>query len=215
MTETGIWLVFGATSGIGRKVADAFADLGLRVRAFGRSADQTDFGNPLIEPFKGDALDASSVVRALEGVAGVVQVLGVKERPAMVWEHETLFSKATAILLPAMQEAGVSRLVTVTGYGAGDSAETMSAMVKLGHDALLGRVYEDKTRQEELIQATDLDWTLVRPTALTNGGLSRSYKVLRDRSSWRAGMISRADVAHFIAQIAPTNGYLREAVVLA
>lgn len=211
----GVWLVIGGTGGLGRRIVEALAGTGLRVRAFGRRADTEVPPSDRIEPCAGNALVAEDVTRALEGVAGVVQCLGIKERPAMVWETETLFSHATAILLPAMQAAGVSRLVAVTGYGAGDSADTMSAVVRLGHEALLGRVYEDKTRQEEMIRASGTDWTIVRPTMLTDGKLSRRYKVLREPESWHMGVVSRSDVAHFIAQVGPANGYLREAVVLA
>ena len=155
------------------------------------------------------------VAAALDGATLVIQALGVKERPGMLWEDERLFSRATATLLPAMQAAGLSRLITITGYGAGDSAKAMSLPVRLGHKAVLGRVYEDKTRQEELITASDLDWTLVRPTLLSDGALSKGYKVLVDADAWHMGVISRADVAHFVVLAARDGSHVGEAVVLA
>lgn len=208
------WLVFGGTSGIGREVVSEAASKGVAVRAFARSAEEGQFEDG-VEAFKGDALKADDVAAALEGASVVVQSLGVKERPAMVWEEEHLFSQATAILLPLMQEVGVRRLITVTGYGTGESMQTMSLPARMAQKAVLGKVYEDKTRQEDLIKATDLDWTLVRPTLLTNNTASKQYNVLIDPSSWHMGMVSRADVAHFVVGAGLDNSHLHEAVVLA
>jgi putative NADH-flavin reductase len=213
MADPALWLVIGATSGIGREVVRQAAEAGLRVRAFGRSAEEVGFEEG-IEPFKGDALNAEDVARALDGVDVVVQTLGVRERPAMIWEEETLFSKATAILLPAMETAGVHRLITVTGIGAGEGLQHMSLPARVAQQALLGRVYDDKTRQEEMIKTSDLDWTLARPGLLTGGSLTGRYKALTDPASWHMGMISRADVAHFILRAGQEDGYSRETVVL-
>jgi len=208
------WLVMGGTSGIGAKIVEEASGAGLTVRAFSRSADAAKLPEGA-EAYAGNALHADDVRAALEGVTVVVQALGVKERPAMLWEEETLFSTATSILLPLMEEMGIKRLITVTGYGAGDSAETMSSLAKLGHKAVLGKVYEDKTLQEDLIKASDLDWTIVRPTVLTNTPASRRYSVLTDPSSWRMGVISRADVAHFVVKAGHESSHLHQAVVLA
>jgi uncharacterized protein YbjT (DUF2867 family) len=213
MADPALWLVIGATSGIGREVVREAVEAGLRVRAFGRSAEEVGFEEG-IEPFKGDALNAEDVARALEGVDVAVQTLGVRERPSMIWEEETLFSKATAILLPAMETAGVHRLITVTGIGAGEGLQHMSLPARMAQQALLGRVYDDKTRQEEMIKASDLDWTLARPGLLTGGSLTGRYKALTDPASWHMGMISRADVAHFILRAGREGGYSRETVVL-
>ncbi|MBV6656217.1 MAG: SDR family oxidoreductase, partial [Devosiaceae bacterium] len=209
------WLVLGGTSGIGRKVVSEAAKRGHAVRAFGRSADQAAFTDGDVEAVRGDALEAEDVRSALEGCRVVVQALGIRERLEMLWEEETLFSSATRLLLPAMEQAGVSRLITVTGYGAGDSANRMSFPAKLFHSAVLGKPYEDKTRQEELIAASDgIDWTIVRPTVLTNGSLSKRYQVLTDPRRYRLGVISRADVAHYIVDAGEKGLNIHQAVVL-
>ncbi|MGD1887679.1 MAG: NAD(P)-dependent oxidoreductase [Cohaesibacteraceae bacterium] len=208
------WLVIGGTSGIGREVVRQLSVAGLPVKAFGRSAADAGF-DAGVEPCVGEARYADDVCKALDGVSVVVQALGVKERPGMLWERETLFSEATHVLLPAMEAAGIKRLITVTGYGAGDTRASMSAPARLAQKLVLGRIYEDKGRQEELVKASDLDWTLVQPGLLTNGSLSKRYKVLSDPKSWHLGMISRADVADFVVSAGRDETHMRETVVLA
>jgi uncharacterized protein YbjT (DUF2867 family) len=207
-------LVIGATAGIGRRVVDTALARGHAVRAMGRSADALPRDVPGLEPFVGDALVGDDVRRALAGVDVVVQTLGIKESIAMLWREVTLFSAATATLLPAMTEAGVSRLIAVTGFGAGESRRAMSAVERFGHGLVLGKPYADKDRQEALIAASDLDWTIVRPTILTNRAASGRFRVLVEPQTWRNGLVSRADVADFIVDEAERGDHVRRSVVV-
>ena len=43
---------------------------------------------------------------------------------------------------------------------------------------VLGRAYDDKDVQERLIKDSALDWTIVRPGLLTNGGRTGRYTLL-------------------------------------
>ena len=113
-----------------------------------------------------------------------------------------------------MREAGISRLIAVTGFGAGTSRQAMSALERLGHGIVLGKPYADKSRQEEMLKASDLDWTIVRPTILTNRPASGKYKVLADPATWRNELISRADVATFIVDEIERDGHVRRDVVV-
>ena len=172
-------------------------------------------GMELVEPFPGDAHSADDLERALAGASAVVYALGIKERVSMLWEKETLFSDTTRVLLDQMSKSDVRRLVVVTGFGAGRSKKAMSFVERLGHRAILGRPYEDKDRQEALIEPSTLDWTIVRPVILTNGALTTSYRVLRDPSQWRNGLISRKSVAHYLLDAVEQGLDIRKDVVLA
>jgi putative NADH-flavin reductase len=186
---------------------------GLSVRAFARSADTLD-ATDLVEPFKGDATSADDVLRALDGVRAVVYALGITERLAMLWEEETLFSDTTRVLLDAMAQSDVSRLVVVTGFGAGRSKAAMSWVERTGHRAILGKPYADKDRQEALIEASATDWTIARPVILTKGARTDDYCVLRDPKTWRNGLISRASVAHYLIDAVEQGLDIRADVVL-
>lgn len=207
-------VVLGATSGIGALTVDAALRRGLPVRGFARSADKMAARDGL-EPVAGDARNRDDLARALEGARAVIYALGIKERPAMLWEHETLFSQSTAALIDVMQEAGVARLVAVTGFGAGRSHASMSSLEKLGHGLLLGRVYADKSRQEDLIMGSTLDWTIARPVILTKGPRTGKFRVLVSPKDWRNGLISRSDVAEYLVRAVEDRLNIREDVVLA
>ncbi len=102
----------------------------------------------------------------------------------------------------------------VTGFGAGESRESISCLQRVPFQLVFGRAYEDKTRQEHLIKASSLDWTIARPGVLTNGPRSGRYQILEAPLQWRNGIISRADVAQFLVRQIDDRSYLWKAPVL-
>ncbi len=73
-----------------------------------------------------------------------------------------------------------------------------------------------KTRQEAVVLGSGLDWTLVRPAALTDGpakGLE-AVRVLIDLTGVQAGFISCADVAAFCLREMTDGRYRQQAPVI-
>ena len=193
-------LVIGASRGIGLETVKAALAAGHTVRALARSADAISVNSPQLEKVSGDALDKATVERALDGVDVVVQSLGASSAADLI-RGTTLFSRATRTLIDAMRAKGVRRLLTVTGFGAGDSRGHGGVL----YDAIifplvLKRVYDDKDVQEQMIRASGLEWTIARPGLLTNGPATGRYQVLTDPATGHGGAISRADVADFLVR---------------
>ncbi|KAA9005969.1 NAD(P)-dependent oxidoreductase [Histidinibacterium aquaticum] len=206
-------LVIGASRGIGRAVVREALKRGHRVRAFARSAREMK-PEPGLEPWTGDALRPADVAAALDGVDAVVHALGVPKGLGFVTRPVTLFSASTRILVQEMQVAGVRRLLAVTGFGAGNSRPALGRLLDLPFTAIMGRAYADKDRQERIIEESGLDWTIARPGFLTDSPTRGRYKVLLEPKDWRSGIVSRADVAHFLVGAAETGAYSHQAPVL-
>ena len=207
-------LVIGASKGIGREVVVQALSAGHDVRAFARTADRIDISSSALEAWRGNALERDDVSKALEGTDAVIQALGVDIGPKTVLGPVSLFSQSTQVLLSAMQDAGVNRLISVTGFGAGDSRARLGCVQGIGFRLFLGRAYDDKDVQEGLIRESGLDWIIARPVILTQGSHSGRYKVLVDRKDWRNGLISRADVADFLVRQIDDDSYLGTTPVL-
>ena len=207
--------VIGASRGIGLETVRSAIDAGHNVRAFARSADRIELASSKLERTAGDALSPEDVASAIDGVDTVVQTLGVPMNRQTLLGPVDLFSSSTRVLLDAMQQQKVRRLIAVTGFGAGDSERSFGCLEKLPFRLVLGRAYDDKSRQERMIRSSDIDWIIVRPTVLTNGVRTGRYRVLAEPGRWRNGFISRADVADFITQQICDDTYLRRAPALA
>lgn len=133
----------------------------------------------------------------------------------VTWKPVTVFSQGTKNVLEAMDKEGVRRLICITGIGAGDSKGHGGLLYdRLFKPLLLKTIYEDKDRQETLIKNSEIDWTIIRPSFLTNGPLTKKYRVITNLKGVTADKISRADVAHFILEELATNRYLRQTPLL-
>ena len=207
-------LIIGASRGIGFQTTRRALAEGYTVRAFARSANRIPLDHAALEPVGGDALDPQAVTAALSDVDAVIQTLGVPFNWRLLTGPISLFSEATRVLLDAMTASDCKRLLSVTGFGAGECADRIHPLQRPGFALVFGRAYADKTRQEEMIVASGLRWTIARPGVLINGAASGRYRVLREPDTWRNGVISRADVADFLVTQCESEEYVGAAPVL-
>lgn len=204
-------LVVGGSRGVGREVVRLALARGHRVSVLARHPERIGIRHPRLQLFSGDVLDERKVARVVAGHDAVVSATGT----APSWRETRLFSAGTGNLLAAMRAAGVSRLVAVTGIGAGDSRGHGGWFYdRLLQPWLLGRIYADKDRQEAMIERSHAEWTIVRPGFLGSGPAEGRYRVLRDLDGVRAGSISRADVAQFIVAALEQEAWIGWTVLL-
>ncbi len=104
----------------------------------------------------------------------------------------------TVVAVMAMTRSHVRRLLVVSAYGAAESHHRDLYNLLLW--TLLKEKMMDKERMEELITRSNVDWTLIRPSFLTDGPRTRQYRSGPDLRMHVASHISRADVAAYMLQ---------------
>jgi len=149
---------------------------------------------------------------ALKGQDAVVSALGT---PASPFREVTVLSTATRALVRAMKAEHVSRLVCITGIGAGDSAGHGGFLFdNVIFPLLLKKVYADKNRQETIVRDSGLDWILVRPSVLNDKPGYGSVRALAGLSGFHGGSISRADVATFVLDQLHADAWLHRSPLI-
>ena len=196
---------------MGQQVVNQALDRGHAVTAFTRSPEKFATLHPNLTVVQGDVFDQAAVDRAVQGQEAVVCVLG-----AGASLGGGVRSKGTRHIIQAMERAGVRRLICQTTIGAGDSWGSLNFYWKyVMFGLILRRVLADHQIQEQDVQRSGLDWTLVRPGAFVEGDLTGQYRhgfPGSDRTSQLK--ISRADVADFILKQLTSTAYLRQAASL-
>jgi putative NADH-flavin reductase len=204
-------LVLGATGGTGRQVVAQALERGHAVTAFVRSPEKLLERHTLLRVVQGDIARPDTIRPAMRGQEAVVSALGVRTlRPT------TLLSDALPEILSAMNASRVRRIVWESSLGVGETRGRLGPLYNwFLIPVLLRHVFADKERQEKILRASPLDWTIVQPAALTNGPLTGKYRVGPEAAAGRLfPRISRADVAHFMIAEIEHPMHIRQVVPL-
>lgn len=126
--------VAGGTGVLGRQVVEAVRRRGLTAVVIARSVG--------VDLVSGEGLDEA--LAGVDAVVDVSNVVALRAKPAIAF-----FEAATGNLLAAGERAGVRHHVAVSIVGCD--------RVDMGY-------YDGKRRQEELVQAGPVPWTIVRAT---------------------------------------------------
>ncbi|MDR3439293.1 SDR family oxidoreductase [Telmatospirillum sp.] len=206
-------LVLGATGATGLLIVRQALAQGHSVVALVRSKAKAEaVGLVDVDLVEGDATDETALARAIAGCDAVISSLGTAMSP---FREVTTLSTATRALVNVMTAQKVLRLVCITGLGAGDSRSHGGFFFdRVFLPLLLRKVYDDKNRQEDIVRASTLDWTIVRPTVLNNQPARGNIRALTDLSTVHGGSIARADVAEFVVQQLATDAWLRKAPLI-
>lgn len=206
-------LVIGATGGTGRAIVRRALEEGHTVTALARRPENVREKHDRLTVARGDVLDPASLDAAVPGHDAVLSALGHKK-----WFiPSSILSDGTRNVVAAMERHGVRRFVCETSLGVGDTRGRMGLYYTLFVIPVIVWFYfRDKERQEELIRASALAWTIVRPGQLTNGPRRGKYRHGSKIGSWLWTVrISRADVADFMVRLAASEEYLRQSPTVA
>lgn len=184
--------VIGGSGGTGAKLAHRAIATGHQVTVVSRRGT----GPEGADVVRGDATHPSVVRRAVQDAdAVVVTVGGAKGR-------KSARTEVTRAVIGAMQSTGVRRLLVQSSLGAGGSASQMPALLRLPMKIMLARPLADHDTQETAARASGLDWTIVRPTGLTDKPARGSVRSLREHEDGTlGGTIPREDLAGFMLDL--------------
>lgn len=204
-------IVFGATGSVGRLAVQELLKAGHSVTAFARESGKLAMTDTRLSLVAGDALDANDVLDAVAGHDAVVITLG-----AGMARKSVIRSKGTMNVIRAMQAHGVRRLICQSTLGAHESWSNLNFWWKrVMFGALLSPIFRDHELQEQLVEASGLEWTIVRPSAFSDKPTRRP--VIEDVPVSARGLdlkIARTDLARFLARQVTARSYLGRAVGL-
>ncbi|MGK5638861.1 NAD(P)-dependent oxidoreductase [Streptomyces sp. URMC 126] len=210
--------VFGANSTTGRHLTRQALAEGHTVTATVRRPDAFPLAGPGLTVRGVDVHDRDAVDAAVAGHDAVVTILGVPYGR----EPVTVLSRGITHITDAMAAHGVKRLVCCSSRllavrapaGSGERPPkerfTYRRIVYPFLRTLGRQLYTDMIRMERVVRATDLDWTLVRPSALYDTDTRTDYHFAAPEAP---GLYtSRVDLAHALLRLCAEDAYLRTVI---
>lgn len=182
-------LVAGATGGTGQEVVEQALAQGLRVRALVRDeAKARQLFGDRVQYAVGDVREPRTLKRAVKGVGQVISALGANVQRDPENSPEVVDYAGVKALAEAAKTAGVSQFILVSSMGVTHPDDQLNAM--------LGNILSWKSKGEDAVRATGINYTIVRPGELTNEpGGRRGVRIMQGDPIGGEGTISRSDVA--------------------
>ncbi len=185
--------VTGGTGFVGRAVIDEARRHGIPLRALARREQRPCDG---VQWVRGDLHDRAALARLVEGSEAILHIAGVVNTPDPMGFHLGNVG-GTEELVAAATAAGVERLVFVSSLAAREPG--------------LSRYGRSKHHAEEVVEASGLAWTIVRPPAIY-GPRDREILDMFRGAKWgvvpmppagRASLIHVDDLARLLLALAP------------
>lgn len=207
-------VLFGGTGPTGLLILEKALAAGHEVTVVARTPGKVGSEHERLTVVKGDIFDADSFAEAVSGSDAVISCVGSSSiRPPI-----TIYSQGTRNILNAMEAGGVRRLVAVT-----------SGALKVGRDPnyplffelimkplFLRHVYDDMRAMEELVMQSGLDWTLIRPSRLSDEAATEPLREVKGAFSMKGGFWTPRDgLARSVVDKLTDPSSVRQAVAVA
>ncbi|GAA5185922.1 SDR family oxidoreductase [Rugosimonospora acidiphila] len=207
-------VVFGANGSTGRLLVRLALAAGHDVVAVTRQ--------PAGFPLRGDRLvvegadvhDGDAVARAVRGADAVLSSLGVPFARKPI----TVYSAGMANIVDAMSRYGVKRVTAVSSSATepshhADGGFLLNRVMQPLLTATIGKTtYADMRRMEQLLRASDLDWTVMRPSGLFDAAQVSAYQLREDRAD--GIFTSRIDLAASLLAGTTSTEWVRKNVAI-
>jgi nucleoside-diphosphate-sugar epimerase len=192
--------VFGATGAIGRLVVADLLAAGHTVTAYVRNPAKVPASwPPHLRLVIGEITNAAAIDDAVAGAGAVISALG----PSMSRDATGLpLVEGTRHIVDAMKRHDVRRFIcngTPSIVDKRDKPNLQQTIIGFMGRTTLSRAYQELLQMSDIIMTSDLDWTIVRFSAPTDGparGVKRYGFLGTDKIGMR---VTRADIAAFTA----------------
>ena len=199
--------IIGASAGIGLEAVKRGLSRNHSITTLSRSEIEIEEKKSLTM-ILGDATNKGDLLHSFQNAEAIIVTLGTAKN----MKSTTLFSDFAKLIVEIHRENKITiPFIFVTGFGAGESKNYVSWLIKLFLKYLLKDVYANKTKMEEIITQSDMNWTVVRPGRLLDKELTEKYRVENTLfKGINIGGINRADVADFLIKQAENQTELKK-----
>ncbi|MEO8068234.1 MAG: NAD(P)H-binding protein [Flavobacteriales bacterium] len=189
-------LIFGATGRTGNEAIEQALKRGHTLTAFARDPSKLHLQS--VRVVKGDVTEPKAVSSAMKGQDAVLCLLGQRSP----FKRDPRLTIGVRNILRAMQDHDVRRMVNLSFAGVHDGRRKAGPLLNWVMVPLLHAVVADHEDREAWIEASTVDWTMVRPVMLTNGPHTAEYRYGKHiNPKALVPSVSRADVADLMLRV--------------
>ncbi|MDJ1477939.1 SDR family oxidoreductase [Bacillus sp. LS15-K4] len=203
MESTNKIAILGANGKAGKFLVNEALEKGYQVKILTRNSNNMAITNENLETIIGDARNFSSIRELLKGCRAVINAIGQPKNESYI------FSTVTKHILEAMKEFEIKRYILISGGSLNVTGDQKGIVNKIGDTlfkVFLSKMMQDKYKELQTIQGSDVDWTIVRLPFVMEGKSSGNIKEsLVDMPGIK---IQNSDIASFVIKQINSERYV-------
>ena len=203
MESTNKIAILGANGKAGKILVNEALEKGYQVKILTRNSTNTEKINENIETIIGDARNFSTIQDLLQGCSAVINAVGQPKNESYI------FSTVTKHIIEAMKESKIKRYILISGGSLNVTGDQKGMVNKIGatlFKLFLPKMMQDKYKELQTIQGSDVDWTIVRlPFVMEGKGIGKIKESLVDMPGMK---IQNSDIAPFVIKEINSERYV-------
>ena len=211
-------LLIGANKGLGYQVLKELLSKKITVNCLIRRKGLINFESKYLNIFYGDATNLSDLKKSIGNSECIISTINVQRKNIFPWSRLTNskttisdFAKNSIIV----SEDKINRIITISAWGVGESMEKIPKLFKfLIKFSNLKYPYIDHDIHEKVIENSNLNWTIIRPTALTNEIKYHDIEEFKGKRKINKITIGRKSLAKYVVKLIDDKYFYRKKITV-
>lgn len=202
-------LLLGATGRVGSHIVTYALHECHQVTALIRSPEKIQIDHKNLTIIQGNVLNRDDIMRAINGMDIVISALNT--------DGTTTLSESIPLIIEAMENEGIKRIITIGTAGILQSKTTPTVLRYQSSESKQKstRAAKEHHKVYDMLKQSTLEWTIVCPTYLPDGEKVGSYRIARDILPDGGAKIAVPDTAEFTYKQVEARDYIRSRVGIA
>lgn len=211
-------LILGATGRTGKHIVQSALEKGHRVTCLVRSPEKLKEASGLTI-LKGNPINPQDLENAIKGCDAVVSALNISRTSDFPWAKlrtpKTYLSDVMSNVIAVTKKLSIKRVVVCSAWGVLETKKDLPFWFRWTIDySNIGVAYKDHERQEQLLETSNLNWTIVRPVGLINTKKVQNVRESENNHPKPALIIGRLSVANYMVESLENTASFRKKVVI-
>ena len=206
-------IIFGATGGIGKWAVKHALEKGHHVTAYVRNKQKMTIHDDKLTVIQGEISDYDKVKSALDEQDAEIWCVGIPMKNKLV---KFEFQKGHEILLKAMKEQGVKRLIdwgTPSVAFDKDKKSFITVVPGIMAEITFSKAKAEMISISQMLKQSDLDWTMVRFMMPKNSAYTGNVKVGFGDVKMNFA-VSKEDIGAFMVDQIENKRYIRSMPII-
>lgn len=202
-------LILGGTGRVGSNLVENALQDDHYVKVLVRTPEKIQINHKNLTVIQGNVLSKENIEQAMHGADMVISALNT--------DGGTTLTESMLLIIDTMKKEGIKRIITIGTAGILQSRVSPELLRYQSSESKrkLTRAAEEHHKVYELLQQSDLDWTIVCPTYLPDGERLGNYRTERDFLPVEGSQISVPDTADFAYSLLESGDFIKTRVGIA